>query len=137
MIIPYPDTERELYFDTDYKPITGLLSGLNNTELIELLKNLENAFDNAYMNNADLLSIALYDDIVEVKKKILIDSVKSFSSGTIASFIGNTKYLQIDRAINKTLVFLFHAEEEDIFPLSVDMAGIKKLVCDCYKKQDL
>ena len=137
MIKLYPDTERELYFDTDYKPITGLLSGLNNTELIELLENLENAFDNAYMYNADLLSMALYDDIVEVKKKILIDSVKSFSSGTIAGFIGNTKYMQIDIAINKTLMFLFHAEEEDIFPLSVDMEGIKKFVCDCYKNKEL
>lgn len=133
----YPDTEKELYFDIDYKPIENIIANLDNTGLIELLDNLYSALDNAYCYNAALLENALYDDIVTVKKHILINCIKSYSSGTIAGFIDNTKYTEIDNAVNKTLFYLFNTEDENIFPLSVDMEGIKNLVCTCYHDKTL
>ena len=62
------DTEKELFFD-DYRPLQAL-SEFSLDELSELLKNLENACQNAFMYGSALLEIALYDDIETVQQFI-------------------------------------------------------------------
>ena len=114
------DTEKELFL-SDYKPIDSVIKILDNTGLIELLDNILQAFDNAILYHSELLSMALYDNIVTIKKRILMSCISAYGSGTIASFIGKTKYKEIDKAVNKTLYYLYHAKEENIFMLSVDM----------------
>ena len=132
----YNDTEKELFYEKDYKPLPKLYT-LSFTELIELCENLENAIENACMYGSALLENALYDDIVTVKRYTLSSIINSYSSGTIAGFIGNTKYTEIDKAVNKTLFYLFNTDDENISPLSVDMEGIKSLVCTCYHDNTL
>ena len=127
----YSDTEKELFYETDYKPLPKLYT-LSFTELIELCENLENACDNAYCNHADMLCSALYDDIVIVKRYAMSSIINSYSSGTIAGFIGNTKYIQIDRAVNKTLYYIFNCEDEDIYNISVDAETIKNIIVECF-----
>lgn len=84
--------------------------------------------DGAYMEQ-----IGLYDDVCKVVKSILITLVSSYGSGTIANFINNCKYSQIDKAVNKTLLFLYHAEPEQLHDLQIDNESIKNLVMACYK----
>lgn len=130
------DTNKELFFD-DYKPIDNLIKGMNTTELLSLLDNLENAIDNAFSYHSELLTMSLYDDIVLLKQRILFINIQAMSSGTVAGIIGNTKYNQIDKAINKTLSFLFNTEPENIFPLKTDYEGITSLIKECYKNNSL
>ena len=130
------DTEKELFFD-DYKPITGIINGLNCTEQIELLDNLVNALDNAYSYHSELLASALYNYIAQLKRQIPLFSIKTSGAGTIANYINSTKYAQIDKAINKTLLFLYNAENTELFPLQVNAEGIKNLVLTCYKNKDI
>lgn len=65
----YPDIEKELFYDHDYKPLPEL-SNLDKIELNNLLTNLYDAIDNAYINHAELLCIALYDDILTVQEHL-------------------------------------------------------------------
>ena len=111
---------------------------INNTDItkqIELLHDLEQQEQLAFINHADMEAIAIYDDIVRLKKSILTNLVCSYGSGTIASFINNTKYEQIDKAVNKTLVWLFHAAEE-LHDLPVNNESIANLVKQCYKAKE-
>lgn len=126
----YNDTEKELFFD-DYKPLPTLYK-LSITDLVELIENLENACENACMYGSALLENALYDDIVIVKRYTLSTIIKSYSSGTISGYINNTKYVNIDNAINKTLYYIFNCDDQDIYQLSVDNETIKNLVIECY-----
>ena len=106
------------------------------TKQIELLHDLQEQEQLAFINHADMESIIIYNDIAKVKKSILITLVSSYGYGTVASFIGNTKYEQIDKAVNKTLVYLFHATDEQLHDLPVDNAGISNLVKQCYKAKE-
>ena len=63
------NTENELFYDNDYKPLPEL-SNLDKNELNKLLNNLYAAIDNAYINHAELLYIALYDDILTVQEHL-------------------------------------------------------------------
>ena len=65
----YPDTEKELFFETDYKPLPAL-RGISLASLRELLENLENAQENAWLYGAELLEMALDMDIRKVKMYI-------------------------------------------------------------------
>lgn len=105
---------------------------INITQAIEQLERLIEQEQEAESNHADMELIGLYDNISELKKQILVSLISSYGSGTIASFIGNTKYQQIDRAVSKTMYFLFHAEPEELHDLQVDNAGIAALVKKCY-----
>lgn len=127
----YNDTEKELFFD-DYKPLP-LLCVRSFDELFDLVENLENAIENACLYGSALLENALYDDIVKVKRYTLSSLVSNCSSGTIAGYINNTKYINIDRAVNKTLYYIFNCEDEDIYNLSVNVETIEKIIVECYK----
>ena len=129
------NTDKELFF-SDYKPISDIVKGLSCTDLLSLLENLENAINNACANNSPLLETALYSDIAALKKHIIILCIKSYGSGTIAGFICNTKYSEIDKAVNKTLYYLYHAETEELYTLETDMESIKNLIIHCYKTKD-
>lgn len=126
----YNDTEKELFFD-DYKPLP-LLYVRSFDELFDLVENLENAIENARLYGSDLLENALYDDIVTVKRYTISSLVSNCSSGTIAGYINNTKYINIDRAVNKTLYYIFNCEDEDIYNLSVNVETIEKIIVECY-----
>ena len=63
------DTEKELTI-SDYRPISGLITGKTAQQLIDILENLENAIDNASIYHSDLLETALFNDIVLIKKSI-------------------------------------------------------------------
>lgn len=109
----------------------------NITEQYRLLEELQEQDEQAFLDGNDLKQLSLYDDIVNLKKSILVTMVSSYSSGRIASIIGNTKYTMIDKAINKTLAFLFNAEEEYIYPLQCDIPGIEQLIMECYANTNL
>ena len=126
----YNDTEKELFFD-DYKPLP-LLYVRSFDELFGLIENLENAIENACLYGSALLENALYDDIVTVKRYTLSSLVSNCSTGTIAGYINNTKYINIDRAVNKTLYYIFNCEDEDIYNLSVNVETIEKIIVECY-----
>ena len=106
------------------------------TKQIKLLHELEQQEQLAFYNHADMEQNAIYESIVKVKKSILITLVSSYGSGTIAGFINNTRYEQIDKAVNKTLVYLFHAADETLHDLPVDNASIANLVKTCYKAKE-
>lgn len=107
----------------------------NITKDIELLEELKSQEDIASISHADMESIALFDSVVRLTKSILTTLVSSYGSGTIASFINSSKYAEIDKAVNKTLLFLFHAEGEQLHDLKVDNESIKELVYKCYKDE--
>ena len=100
---------------------------------IELLEELRKQEDTAVINGAYMEEVALYDSVVRLVKSILTTLISSYGSGTIASFIGSTKYAEIDKAVTETLLFLFHAEDEQLHDLKVDNESIKELVYKCYK----
>ena len=68
----YPDTEKELFFETDYVKLPVSLRGISLASLRELLENLENAQENAWLYGAELLQIALDMDIRKVEMYIRI-----------------------------------------------------------------
>lgn len=131
----YHDTEKELFFD-DYVPLPSFksetISGLS-----ELLENLSDAAGNAFINGSVLLENALYDDIVTVKRQLLSMIISSYSSGTVAGIIGSNKYTLIDRAVNKTLVFIYHTESEQLHGIETDPESIAQLIVNCYHNKDL
>lgn len=132
----YPDTKKELFY-SDYKPIQDRINSININDMPCIIKNLENAYDNAYCYHSDMLCSALYDDICSLKKWYIVRIVSCYSSGTIAGFIGSSKYINIDNAVNKTLRYLFSTDHENLFPLSVDMESIGSLVRNCYNDNTL
>lgn len=88
--------------------------------------------EQAHINGAYMEQIGLYDDVCELVKRILTTLISSYGSGTIANFINNCKYTQIDKAVNNTLLFLYHAEPEQLHDLQIDNESIKNLVLACY-----
>jgi uncharacterized protein YjgD (DUF1641 family) len=135
MFTLYPDTEKELFFETDYKPIDGLVDKLNITELNGLLENLYNALENAWLYNADLLFIALSDDIITIQKKRLYMYICSLSSGRIASIINNTKYTEIDKAIQATITNLDNIDESILIDMGTGFEQAEKLIRESYQEQ--
>ena len=109
----------------------------NITSDIMLLSELKKQESTAEEEHNDFELIGLYDSIVRLIKSILTDVISSYGSGTVAAIIGNTKYAEVDRAVNKTLYFLFHAEPEELHSLEVDNASIAELIRTCYKKKDI
>lgn len=125
------DTSKELYFE-NHIPVEKVCNGLCITELLDILDNLNAALDNAEVYNCSLLAMALYDDVTYVKRYILIEIIKTYSSGYVANIIDCTKYAQIDKAINKTLLYLYKTDETNIFPLQIDNTSIANLIKECY-----
>lgn len=133
----YPDTEKKLSYDIDYKPIMDRINYFKMYEIPDIIDNLEKAMENAFMCHSDMLYNALHRDICELKKWYIVRFVSCLSSGTIAGFIKSSKYRNIDNAVNKTLVFLFHADYASLFSLRIDEEGIKNLVYNCYHDNTL
>ena len=107
------------------------------TKELSYLEQLEQEEQNAFINHDDMNAIEIYDSIVRLKKSIVTTFVSSYSSGYIGKVINNTKYSQIDKAINKTLLFLFHAEESALHDMKTDPESIAKLIQECYKRKDI
>ena len=85
------------------------------------------------MNHADMEASGIYTDIVKLKKTILTTLVSSYGSGYIANIIGSTKYAQIDKAVCKTIAYLYHAEDEKIHDIPVNAEAVANLIKACYK----
>ena len=62
-MIIYPDIEKELSFDDYKKPELSIIRALSLESLYELQNNMESAIDNAYINHADLLAMAIETDL--------------------------------------------------------------------------
>lgn len=107
------------------------------TSQIELLHQLREKEDISESNHAELELLELYDSVVRLVKSILTTCICSYGSGTIAGIIGNTRYTEIDKAINKTLLYLYHAEPEQLHDLQVDAAGIADIIRNCYHNKNL
>ena len=60
-MIIYPDTEKELAM-ADYKPLPSL-HGLPIADIKELIYNLENALENAWLSGDDFMAMAIEMDI--------------------------------------------------------------------------
>lgn len=75
-------------------------------------------------------------DIAKQKKSILIDLICSYGSGTIAGFINNSKYTEIEKAIEKALFYILHATDEQLNSISIDNESISKLIAHCYQEQE-
>lgn len=129
----YPDTEKELFYNVDYKPLPDLLM-LNITQEIELRENLYNALENAFLNGAALLDIALSGDIAKVQKDICINYLLTMSSGHMASIIQSTKYADIDRAIIQAWqYFNYVCTDEEFINIGTDPKEIESIILKAYK----
>ena len=109
----------------------------NITSDIMFLDELRRQEATAEEEHNDIELIGLYDSVVRLVKSILTSVISSYGSGTVAAIIGNTKYAEIDRAVNKTLYFLFHAEPEELHGLETDGESIAELIRTCYKRKDI
>lgn len=65
----YPDTKKELFFETDYKPLPDL-HGLEDKNVIALYENIKQAMNNAALYHSQLLEIALYDDFCTLESEL-------------------------------------------------------------------
>ena len=130
MFILY-DTKKELTI-SDYKPISGLITGNTVQQLIDILENLENALDNASIYHSDLLELALSNDVILIKRKLFSMSIHTMSGGTIAGIIGNTRYSQIDTAINKALQYTYNCDGGELLIIPYNYESVCNLVLECY-----
>jgi len=126
----YQDTNKELFFE-QYKPLPDL-EQLDVTSIEQIYDNLLAAIDNAFVYGNELLSIALYDDIVTVKRHLLRIFTVTMSSGTIANIICSTKYNDIYKALLLTIEYQEKASDESIFNQSIDYCGLCQLIKSCY-----
>ena len=125
------DTSKELFYKKDYKPLPKL-ENLNCTELNDLLYNLLEAEENAFIYHNEQLENALYNDIIMVQKKKVKLYVKTISSGYIAGLILNTRYSETDKAIYYVLEYIEHCESKVLYLLGMDPGNIDKLLINCY-----
>ena len=91
--------------------------------------------DGAYM-----AAVGLCETLCELKYKYLVRFIGSMSSGTVASIIGNNKYIQIDRAINKTIVYLsrlYNDSEPELVEIGINPESIATLINKCYHDNTL
>ena len=131
-MIIYNDTEKELSMN-DYRPLPDI-NNLSCTDLIELLENLYQASKNAFNYHSELLENELYNDIITVQKKRIIDCLLYSDSGCIARIIGNTKYTEIDKAVQYTLDYINDTEKENaLYILLTDPCNIENLIQAAYK----
>ena len=133
-MILYPNTEKELFFSDDYKPLPDLKT-LDYTGIMELLENVVQACYNAIDNGAGMLEIALCEDIIEINKYRFIDYLSFVSSGRIAIIIGNSKYTEIDKAVNAALQYI-NDNEECLLDIGIDNAGIEEIIRKAYKQKE-
>ena len=134
MFVPYPDTTKELFYDTDYVKVRDIINQIRLSDFPETIENLMQALDNAVIYHADMLMNNIYSDICALKKWYIIRIVSCSSSGTIASYIGKSKYKDLDKAVNNTIIYYSDiAKHNELFNMKTDPEGIKKAVLRCYK----
>lgn len=80
-MILYPDTEKELFFEKDYKCLPEGLKNETIESLLELKDNLFDACGNAFINHADLLESCLFDDMQTVKQIITRKKIQARKAG--------------------------------------------------------
>ena len=100
--------------------------------MIDILENLENALDNASIYHSDLLELALSNDIILIKRKLFSMSIHTMSGSTIAGIINNTKYLQIDIAVNKALQYTYNCDGSELLIMPYNYESVCNLVLECY-----
>ena len=131
----YPDAEKEIEF-TEYKPLPTL-NNLNCTEIIELLENLYSALSCAELYHADMLFLALYDDIITVQKHRIEFYIRTVSSGQIALIIGNTKYTEIDIALMAAIKRLSrqYTYDDIFFDIGTDTGKLYNYIRTAYRQE--
>lgn len=105
-IILYPDTEKELFFETDYKNIPDI-SNYSLHDIRILLNNLYSAAGNAFCNHSALLENALFDDIKTVKQQEKHALCQAIQSGLIIPviYINCNKYPFIEQIMKLKKLF--------------------------------
>lgn len=126
------NTDIELTFN-DYRPLPALY-GLSNADINSLYDNLLAAYNNACDYHSDLLCMALFDDIVSLKRKMFTSFVVTLSSGYIARIIGSNKYISIDKAVNNTIIFIADSDPDIIFDIPNTVESLESIIRDCYNK---
>lgn len=132
-VILYPDTEKELFLETDYKAIPQLES-LNCTEIETLLDNVFAAYGNACINGAALLEMALCNDIIAINKKRFADYLRFVSPGHIATIINDSRYTEIDKALLAAWKWYNNTDNFDFVLLETDPANIEQAVLKAYQE---
>ena len=105
-IILYPDTEKELFFEKDYKPIPDI-SNYSLSDIRILLNNLNSAAGNAFCNHSALLESALFDDIQTIKQQEKQALYQAIQSGLIIPviYINCSKYPFIEQIMRLKKLF--------------------------------
>ena len=102
------------------------------------IENLERQLEESILDGNNMLSVALCDELCELKYKYLLQVVTSLSSGTVAVIIGYTKYVHIDNAINKTVVYLGKIKEQpEMIQQQIDPLSIAELIRQCFNDNTL
>ena len=102
------------------------------------IENLERQLEESMLDGNNMLSVALCDELCELKYKYLCIVVSSLSSGTTASIIGTTKYIHIDNAINKTIIYLGRIKEQpEMIEQKIDPLSIAEMIKQCFHDNTL
>ena len=98
------------------------------------IENLEIRLEESILDGNNMGSVALCDELCKLKYKYLLIVVSSLSSGTIAGIIGYNKYIHINNAINKTIVYLGRIKEEPaMIEQGIKPEDISELIVKCFK----
>lgn len=68
-IVLYPDTEKELSYENDYKSLPDL-HRLEDKNVIALYENIKQAMNNAALHHSQLLEITLYDGFCTLESEL-------------------------------------------------------------------
>ena len=103
------------------------------TQEIELIENLYEKLDNAFSMHDAMEETYLYNEIIDLKTDVFLKLIRSYSSGRIASIIGNNKYSETDKAMEKAVDFIMEADPEQIEQINVQ--DIDSVIVQCYNDQ--
>jgi hypothetical protein len=100
------------------------------------IKQIEQALEQAEINGSHMETTGLCEDLCRMKHQYLTMCVSSLSSGTIAGIIGDSRYTQIEKAVNKTLEYLnriYDESEPELVYIGIDCVSITNLISECYQ----
>lgn len=105
-------------------------------DLPKQIKQVQDKLEQAEMEGAYMETVALCEDLCELKHRYLTLCISSMSSGTIAGIIGDSRYTQIEKAVNNTLEYLnriYDESEPELVYIGIDCVSITNLISECYQ----
>lgn len=102
------------------------------------IENLESRLEESILDGNNMLSVVLCDELCKLKYKYLVQVVSSLSASTTASIIGTVKYIHIDNAINKTIIYLGRIKEQpEMIEQKIDSLSIAEMIKQCFHDNTL